>query len=99
MARRSRGQEKRAHPSVEQALDLPEILHKDVPHIELQGNAELALDGCKGILEYTEESIRLHAGALLLYVSGSNLCIRRYSEAQTVITGDIRQVALARVTA
>lgn len=99
MARRSRGQEKRAHPSVEQALDLPEILHKDVPHIELQGNAELALDGCKGILEYTEESIRLHAGALLLYVSGSNLCIRMYSEAQTVITGNIRQVALERVTA
>lgn len=99
MARKSREQAKRAHPSVEQALDLPEILHKGVPHIELQGDAELALDGCKGILEYTEESIRLHAGVLLLSVGGSNLCIRMYSEAQTVITGDIRQIALERVTA
>lgn len=99
MARKSRGQTKRVHPSVEQALDLPEILRSGVPHIELQGNAELSLDGCKGILEYTEESVRLHAGALLLSVGGSGLCIRMYSEEQTVITGDIRQIALEPVTA
>ncbi len=84
---------------VEQALDLPEILHANVPHLELQGNRELSVDGCKGLLEYTEERIRLHAGSLLLTVHGASLCIQMYSESQTVLTGDIQEITMERVAA
>lgn len=92
MARKSRTQAPKPRLHVEQTLDLPEILKPDVPHIEMQGNGELIIDGCKGILEYTEDRIKLHAGALILSVLGSNLTIRMYAESQTMIIGDILQI-------
>lgn len=99
MRKRSKTPSAKPQNPVEQAFDLPEMLHAGVPRLELQGNRELALDGCRGLLEYTETRIRLHAGALLLTVEGAALCIRTYSDSQTVITGDIRALAFESVTA
>ena len=45
MARKSRKQPEKPHRSIEQTLDLPEILSPGVPHIEMQGNREIIIDG------------------------------------------------------
>ncbi len=43
--------------------------------IILMGNRELCIDGCKGVLEYTTELIRLNLGNRILRLDGRNLCI------------------------
>ncbi len=54
------------------------------------------MDGCKGVLEYTEDGIALNAGACVLRFYGRNLTIRAYSESQTEIYGDIQSVEFTR---
>ena len=70
MARKSRKQPEKPHRSIEQTLDLPEILSPGVPHIEMQGNREIIIDGCRGILEYDEDRIKLNAGSLVISFQG-----------------------------
>ncbi len=74
------------------ALDLPEMIRRDVPHIEMQGNREVIIEGAKGVLEYTSDQIKLNAGSCVIRFSGSSLTIRAYSETQTEISGDILQI-------
>ncbi len=93
MARKSRKQPAKQHRSIEQTLDLPEILSPSVPHIEMQGNQEIIIDGCRGILEYDEDRIKLNAGSLVLSFGGSGLVIKTYSENQTVLTGEVMQIS------
>lgn len=75
--------------SIKDALDIPQALNPSLPHIEAEGNREIAVDCCKGILEYTEDRIKLNAGSLIITFSGSNIEIKVYSDIQTVIAGDI----------
>ena len=89
MARKSRKQPEKPHRSIEQTLDLPEILSPGVPHIEMQGNREIIIDGCRGILEYDEDRIKLNAGSLVITFQGSGLVIKTYSENQTVLAGEV----------
>ena len=93
MARKSRKQPEKPHRSIEQTLDLPEILSPGVPHIEMQGNREIIIDGCRGILEYDEDRIELNAGSLVISFQGSGLVIKTYSENQTVLAGEVVGIA------
>ena len=93
MARKSRKQPEKPHRSIEQTLDLPEILSPGVPHIEMQGNREIIIDGCRGILEYAADRIKLNAGSLVISFQGSGLVIKTYSENQTVLAGEVVGIA------
>lgn len=95
MKRKTRSPKERTHPSAGQVLDLPEMLHADVPHIEMQGNREVVVDGCKGVLEYEEDTIKLNAGMCILIFRGRNLTIKAYSDSQTMITGELVAVEFA----
>ena len=75
-----------------QALDIPEMVRRDVPHIEMQGNREVIVDGCRGVLEYTSDQIKINAGVCVIRFSGGDLTIRAYSENQTEINGEILQI-------
>lgn len=76
--------------------ELTEKASRDVPYIEMLGNGEAVVDGCKGVLEYTEDGIALNAGACVLRFRGRNLTILAYSENQTEIHGEILSVEFTR---
>lgn len=42
-------------------------------HIELHANHEALVEGCTGVLEYTDERVRLTAGNLVLQFIGTGL--------------------------
>lgn len=87
--RRKEKAAKRQHPSAQRVLDMPEIVHADVPHIEMQGNHEAVVDGCRGVLEYEADKIKLNVGLCVMVFRGSDMTIKTYSESLTEITGDI----------
>lgn len=68
----------------------------NVPYIEFLGNREAVVDGCKGVLEYTESGIALNAGSCVLHFFGQNLTIRAYAESQTEICGEIQSVEFTK---
>ena len=74
------------------ALDIPEILTAELPHIEAEGNREISVDGCRWIIEYTQDNVRLNEPQLIITFVGDDMEIKAYSEIQTVISGNILSV-------
>ncbi len=61
-------------------------------HIELDGNRELILDGCKGIVEYETQKIKICTDMVFVSVTGDDLNINTYNQDQIVISGKILSV-------
>jgi sporulation protein YqfC len=73
-------------------LDLPPSAMSGVPQIELGGNREAVIDGCQGILEYSEDSIKLAAGKLNMLFTGRGLQIKVLTHDSAVIEGFISSI-------
>lgn len=72
-----------------QKLEIPEMLDTKLPHIEADGNREIIVDGCKGIVEYSQNKIKVNTGTLVVGFTGDDIEIKNYSDYQTVISGNI----------
>lgn len=74
------------------ALEMPADLLLGMAHFELSGNREVIIDGCRGILEYDENLIRLNAGKLSVRFTGRGLTIRNLKRDSVIIEGFIASV-------
>ena len=63
-----------------------------MPYLELKGNRELLLEGCKGILEYTTETIRINTGTIVLVILGRNLNLKCLSQTGLIVDGFIMSI-------
>lgn len=75
------------------SMDIPPDVSSGFADIELCGNREAIIDGCKGILEYSEERISLNTGRLTVIFRGSGMSIISMQNGQTVIKGLISDVS------
>ena len=62
------------------------------PCIELSGNREALVDGCRGVLQYEDDVIRLSTGRRVVRFQGSGLMIRTMQQNQLLICGTILSV-------
>ena len=60
--------------------------------VELLSNKQAVVDGCKGILEYSDCCIRLSADRLILKFTGQNLEIKCLTDGGAVIEGCLLSV-------
>ncbi len=65
----------------------------DEPKIEMLGNREMIVDGCKGVVEYGEMLIKLSLGNNVLSLSGDNLVIKSFDSSVAVISGQICDIS------
>lgn len=70
-------------------LGLPKTVTQGLNYMEMLGNREAVVDGCKGILDYSEEKIKINLGNRAMCFSGSELCIKSLGREQAVISGNI----------
>lgn len=73
-------------------MGIPPTALPGVPQIELGGNREAVIDGCQGILEYSEDMIKLAAGKLTLRFTGRGLQIKVLTHDSAVIEGYIMSI-------
>ena len=78
--------------SITRSLDLPQDAVSGYAHIELSGNREAIIEGCRGVLEYGDNLIALNTGRLTVRVCGCNLTIVSMQNGQAVIKGTITGV-------
>jgi len=71
---------------------MSELPQPGSPRLELNGNTELLIEGCKGVVAYAEEEIRLDLGELTLAVIGADLTMRTLRLEECAITGRIASV-------
>ena len=59
------------------------------PCIELSGNREILIEGSRGVLEYTDEAVRVNTDPMMLTVAGRGLNLKCISDSALIISGFI----------
>ena len=73
-------------------FQLPQMTINE-PKIEMSGNREIVIDGCKGVVEYGENLIKLTLGERVLTLYGSELVIASFDSGIAVINGQIGDIS------
>lgn len=73
-------------------LMMPELSVTMSSNIELLGNKEAIVEGCKGILEYDENTIRLNLGKQSVRFGGIDLTLKCMNSDNVIIHGVITTV-------
>ena len=63
-----------------------------LPHISISSNREAVVDGCLGVIEYCNESIRLNCKSHIVKFTGEDMCMKTVTSEQYVISGNILTV-------
>jgi len=62
------------------------------PCIELSGNREVLIEGSRGVLEYSPETVRINTADMILSVFGRGLDLRCISESALIIDGFVTRL-------
>ena len=75
-----------------EAFELPKEIMLNLPLITLIGREEVTIENYKGILEYSEETVRIGTAAGVLRITGRELCLKQLSAECMVVTGKIEEI-------
>ena len=73
-------------------FDLPTDILSSLS-MEITGNAEAVIRGCRSILIYTEELIRLETKEKDIVIEGEKLCCPAYGGGSVVISGRFKHIS------
>lgn len=74
------------------ALELPPEVLSSMAHFEMSGNREIVVDGCHGVIEYSQEVIKLNLGKLSVRFVGRELELRNLKKDSAIINGYVTAV-------
>ena len=66
--------------------ELPELI---TPHIELCSQSRAIVEGCKGILQYTSDTVRLNCKNVIVSFCVENLSLCTLNDETITVTGKI----------
>ena len=70
-------------------LEIPQMAQSGAAQIELFGNREALVDGCRGVLQYEDTVVRVGTGQMIVRFTGRDLCICALQSGQLRITGTL----------
>lgn len=73
-------------------LQLPTAVIAGVAHMEINGNHEVVLEGSGGIIEYTDEIVRVKTGKTITKFTGRDLVIKCIQVDSLVVQGFITSI-------
>ena len=77
---------------IAETADAPKDVIMGLPLIHLTGQCEICIENYRGILEYTEELIRVKTKSGTIRIIGKRMCIEYYMNDEMKITGKIWKV-------
>ncbi len=80
---------------IAEMTEIPKDFMMDMPRVTILGNRELYVDNYKGLLEYSQETIRLATTNKTIIIKGTGLLITRIVEAAVFVGGNIMSVEFA----
>ena len=75
-----------------ESLELPKDIILDIPKITMIGDIRMNIENHKGIIEYTNNCIRIKIKDGILKIMGKNLLLKIILKDEIVIIGKIQQV-------
>ncbi len=70
-------------------LQLPESAIHNTFSIEFRSNTDVTVEGCMGIIEYSQELIAINLGSKIVRFHGDEMEISTFFESQAVIKGTV----------
>jgi sporulation protein YqfC len=58
-------------------------------NIELYGNKQVIIEGAKGVVDYSEDFLKIDLGNICLKITGTNLVIESFIYEQVDVKGEI----------
>jgi len=77
---------------VAKMLEIPEEVVSDRPKITTVGRKEVFIENYRGIIEFTNEIVRINSNYGIITISGKNMKIREITNEDIIITGDIDNI-------
>ena len=73
-------------------MELPKEIMLNLPLVTLVGQEEVTIENYRGILEYSEETVRVGTAAGILQLRGKKLCLKQLSADCMVVTGRVEKL-------
>lgn len=75
-------------------LEMPSDVLLDLPKLTMIGQKELLLENHRGIIEYSQEKIRVNSTAGQITIKGSDLVLKNLKSDQMLVEGKISALML-----
>ncbi len=82
----------RIRERISNTFELPKDIIMDVSKVIIIGTGQITVENHKGIVEYSEELIRVNTGSGILKLCGRNLAIKTILQEEITITGEITNI-------
>lgn len=80
------------HAGIDGHHSVIKSLFAQLPDMSLRGNEEVVIEGSKGVVEYSEEAIRINTVMGLICFFGRGLNLKCISPTQLIISGFITKL-------
>lgn len=88
---------KKIRNAIAEKMSLPKDVILDLPRISICGDKEIFIENHKGIMEYTNETIRIKTNDGITHVYGSGLRIVLLETDRLVINGEFSRVEYEKI--
>ncbi len=73
-------------------FELPQDIMLDLPRLTVIGNGQCSFENHRGIIEYTEEKVRLSVNGGEIVIEGGSLIIRYMTDDEIAVEGNICRI-------
>ncbi len=80
--------------NISEALELPRDIVMDLPKFTIIGDMEATLLNHKGIIEYSDDNIRVNTKSGVFKITGENLEIKTILSEEIIIVGKIKKIEI-----
>ena len=88
----ARKAERKVAGKIMEALELPKEVVMNLPLITMIGTEDLTIENYKGVIEYSEERIRINTSAGIIRVDGRQLLLKQITADNIGVTGNILKI-------
>lgn len=78
--------------SISDALEIPKDIMLDLPRITFIGNLQVGIENHKGIIEYSNENVRVKMKDGIIKITGVDLIIKTIISEEIIISGKIASI-------
>jgi sporulation protein YqfC len=82
-------QRQRLQKKLANLLEIPDDIVLDLPRITLLGNMQMLVENHKGIIEYTNDFVRIRLNRGLLVIVGESLSLGNLQAEELIVEGEI----------
>ena len=78
------------------AAEFPADVVRGIPDVEIRGDGDCFVNGCRTILEYSEETVKFDSGTVTVTVRGSGLLLSEFRSGCMRVKGEIFTVSFEK---